>query len=105
MKTVGLNDKDTRLYFVSKVFVIMDNPETCSPVVVLRSHIGFPTDKEKKEIREGLKRCSMKLTGASTFRKDGLWVHPVVQIGKEASNERYKVSDDQESRQRSEGSV
>lgn len=110
VKTVGLNTKDTLLYFVNNIFVVMDDPEIDyrSPVVILRNHPGYPTEDEKREIKEGLKRIGMKLVGGSTFRKDGLWIHPVQNVRlekmKEAKDGR-EISCSQENRQGSEGSI
>jgi hypothetical protein len=81
MKTVGLNDKDTRLYFVNKAIVIIDDPELEVPVAVKRDP-GTPTEEDWKEINKALALCSMELCGEQRWRRDGLWSHPV----KEARN-------------------
>jgi len=91
MKTVGLNNKDSRLYFINKTIVIMDDPETGVPTIVKRQS-GLPTEEDWKEINKALALCSMQLLGNSRIRDDNLWIHEV----KEARNGR-EVSHDQKS--------
>jgi len=73
-KTVGLCEKDVRLYYVDIDFVVMDNPYNGGkPTVVMRAQ-GQPN---VRVIEQLLERLEMERVGEPYFRDDGLWCSEV----------------------------
>lgn len=81
MKTVGLFEEDTQLYYVDYNFVVVDNPyDGRKPVIIMR-HIGDPNMKHVYTI---LKRVGMELVGQAVRREDGLWLQEVKEVSDES---------------------
>lgn len=80
MKTVGLIDKDTHLYFINSEFVIMDDPCNGNTPTIVKRHKGEPTEEEWKKIKSALALVEMKLIGEAFTREDGLWCHRTKEV-------------------------
>lgn len=72
--------KEARIYYLSSIVAIMDDPyDWYHPVVVLR-HPGPPSVEDWRAINDALRTSNMKLVGNSSYREDGLWYHPVREV-------------------------
>lgn len=86
MKTVGLFDTDTRIYYVDIDFVVVNNPYNGGKPVIVMRHLGVPNPRR---ILQVLKEVNMELVGQPFVRDDGLWCHEVKE--REGGNGQAKV--------------
>lgn len=79
--TVGLFEKDSRMYYIDEHVAILDNPFTHIPTAVIRRPL---TDKTlaKSLMSKALRDVGMEPVGEPFYRADGL----LCQSLKEASN-------------------
>lgn len=80
---VGLFNQDTRIYYVDKEYVVIDNPtDNFAPTIVHRTE-GDPNPERVKTI---LALLGMMLDGEAFSRSDGLWCHKLKLNGAKHEN-------------------
>ena len=79
LKTVGLFEEDTLIYYIDKDVVVANNPYNGGHPTVFMLKPGPPV---QEAVHKALKTVKMALTGEPQWRKDGLWYQEV----KEASD-------------------
>jgi hypothetical protein len=79
--TVGLFNKDSRIYFVNSHYVIMENPYNGRIPTLVKRIVGAPDEEDWLEINKALALVDMKLVGKPYTREDNLWCHEVKEVG------------------------
>lgn len=77
MKTVGLYPEDTRIYYVSIDFVVMNNPYNGNKPTIIMRHPGSP---DMEVLQRLLDKLGFELVGQPWFREDGLWCCEVKEV-------------------------
>ncbi len=67
-KTVGLYTEDTRLYYIDKDFVVLDDPIGV-PTLIKRT----PGDPTRMQVTEVLKAAKMEVVAYAYHSQEGLW--------------------------------
>jgi len=72
VKTVGLFNEDSRIYFIDDNYIIMDNPYDGGTVLCKRLP-GEPAGEDWKAMAKALLTANMRAKGNAYIREDGLW--------------------------------
>jgi len=77
VKTVGLYEVDSRIYYIDQTVVVIDNPDNLIPTIIVRKNIDgcdiITKDMLMMKVRKIVKDLGMKLVGEPYYRSDGLW--------------------------------
>ena len=77
MKTVGLFEQDTHIYYTDTNFVVLENPYNGGRPIIVMRHPGIP---DMTVVYDILERVNMVLIGEPIIREDNLWYQEVKEV-------------------------